>query len=56
MNGASFYIKVWVLKPNTDCKNCFISTNELFLSFWLRFIGSDENTPYHDYRNVLYKI
>jgi hypothetical protein len=52
MNNASFYIKVWVFKPDINCKNCFVNTNELFLSFWHCFIGLDENTPYHDYPNV----
>lgn len=56
MNSASFDTKVRVLKLDTNCKNYFINMNELFLSFRHRFVGLDENTPYHDYPNVLYRI
>jgi hypothetical protein len=56
MNNASFYIKIWVLKPSTGCKTRFGSIDELFLSFEDCFVGLDENTTYHDYCDTFWKI
>ncbi len=56
MNNASFYIKVWVPKPDVNCKNHFVSMDEFFFYFQHCFIDLDENTPYHDYPNTFYRI
>jgi hypothetical protein len=56
MNNVSFYVKVWVPKPNSSCKNRFVGMDEPFLFFSCCFSGLDEITPYHDYLDTIYKI
>ncbi len=49
INNASFYIKIWVPKPNINYKNHLMGMDEPFLSFQCHFVSLDEKTPYHDY-------